>query len=162
MSNKLKLIDFAAGNGLTAEETGLGNFEPSLTRQEFADECDINVIMARYEKTGVISHVIERAPMYVDWTAQPSSLMDALAIMGDADAAFMSLPAKVRREFDNDPLQFVDYAADPANLDQMREWGLAPPAEPADAPDGASAAPPAPPPAKPTGDAPKPDAGPNS
>lgn len=97
------------------------------TREEFAEDCDINVIMARYEKTGVISHNSPREPRYVDFTEIPDNLQEALTMLDDAKASFMELPASVRREFDNDPMQFVEYASDPSNLDQMREWGLAPP-----------------------------------
>lgn len=99
---------------------------PSSTRQEFAKECDINTIMAQYEKTGVVSHVNRNAPAYLDLSDVPD-LQRAMTILADAQAAFMSLPATVRREFDNDPTKFVDYASDPANLDRMREWGLAEP-----------------------------------
>lgn len=101
-------------------------FPPSLTRQEFADECDINVLMLRYEATGVISHVNRAQPVYMDLTQVPD-LRGALDVMREATLAFNSLPAKVRREFDYDPQKFVDYAQDPANLGKMREWGLAPP-----------------------------------
>lgn len=103
------------------------------TRQEFADECDINTLMARYEKSGIVSHVNRATPQYFDASDIPD-LAQALAIVAHAEDAFMSLPAKVRKEFDNDPVQFVKYAEDPANVDQMREWGLAAPAPVPDAP----------------------------
>lgn len=102
--------------------------EPSLTRAEFAAECDINNIMAQYEKTGVISH-IRAEGRYLDLTDVPD-LQRALTILADADAAFMSLPATVRREFDNDPAKFVTFAQDEANVERMREWGLAEPLPP--------------------------------
>lgn len=111
-------------------DTSMGVFAPSLTRQEFAEECDINVIMDRYENTGVINHVQEREPIYLDCTEVPD-LRGAMEVMMNADKAFMTLPAKVRREFDNDAMRFVEFAGKAENLDRMREWGLAPPAEPA-------------------------------
>lgn len=98
---------------------------PSLTRQEFADECDINSIMARYETTGALpANNVE--PVYVDWTDMPQDLMGSMQRLDEASRAFMTLPAKVRREFDNNAHVFVDFAMDPNNLEQMREWGLAP------------------------------------
>ena len=103
--------------------------EPSLTVQEFAEDCDINGIMARYEKTGVISHVKQRQPMYLDLSNVPD-LHTAMNVVKAAEVAFMSLPASVRLLFGNDPMEFVKFAEDPENLDQMREWGLAEPAEP--------------------------------
>ena len=110
-----------------AVDTEVGG--PSLTRQEFAEEADINNLMARYERTGVISHQSPKTPRYVDWSEMPD-LHSALQILADAETAFMSLPAKVRAEFENDVSQFVKYAEDPENLEQMRSWGLAKPAEP--------------------------------
>lgn len=123
---------------------------PSMTRQEFAEECDINTIMKRYEGhgqsiNGLPSNV---EPMYVDFASAPTTLMDYLALMQNAENAFMSLNANVRREFDNDARLFVDFACNPDNLDRMREWGLAPPAKAPDEPvmpSPAPATPPAPP-----------------
>lgn len=102
---------------------------PSLTRQEFAAECDINTLMSQYEKTGVINHFNSGEPQYVDFTEIPD-LQNSLHVLADATAAFMSLPATVRRDFNNDPTQFLEFASDPKNLDKMREYGLAPPAPP--------------------------------
>lgn len=99
---------------------------PSLTRQEFAEECDINALMSHYEKTGLISHINPRTPQYLDVSDVPD-LATAHQIIETATAEFMALPANVRREFDNDPMTFVAFAQNPDNIDRMREWGLAPP-----------------------------------
>jgi len=104
--------------------------EFSMTRQEFQDECDINALMARYEKTGVWPMLPPSEPRYLDLAALHDVAPDLQALMKiklDADASFLSLPAHVRREFDNDAIRFVDFASDPDNLEQMRDWGLAPP-----------------------------------
>lgn len=120
-----------------------------LTRQEFAEECDINTLMARYEKTGIVSHVRTQEPAYFDASDVPD-LATALAIAHDAEVAFMTLPAATRREFDNDPIAFVQFAGDPANLPRMREWGLAPPEKVPDPPMRVEVvSPPAPAPASP-------------
>lgn len=104
----------------------MDEFEPSMTRQEFAEECDINTIMAQYEKHGVINHYNRQAPAYLDLTDVPD-LASALRVLNDADAAFMTLSARLRAEFDNDPVKFVAFAEKGENLEKMREWGLAPP-----------------------------------
>lgn len=116
----------------------------SRTRQEFAAECDINNIMARYDATGVISHIDQRQPMYLDLTAIPTDLAGTLAMLDGATESFMTLPASVRREFDNDPVRFVEFAANEANVEKMREWGLAKPAELPDAVREPAGEPPAP------------------
>lgn len=99
---------------------------PSLTRQEFAEDCDINTLMSKYEKTGVISHFNNGTPQYLDISDIPDLQMAHL-VLSEASAAFMRLPANVRREFDNDPIKFTEFAGNPDNLEKMREWGLAPP-----------------------------------
>lgn len=112
---------------------------PSLTRQEFAEECDINVLMSKYEASGILpSHMNKGIPQYIDVSEVPD-LAQAFHAIETATNAFMALPASVRREFDNDPVKFVDFAQDSRNIDRMRELGLAPPAPPP-APTGASGA----------------------
>lgn len=106
----------------------LGNFAPSLTKQSFRDECNINKIVSRYKQTGVMSHQSAKQPHYMDATTAVS-YEQAFDIVQQAEAAFAQLPAKVRRNFGNDPGAFAAFASDPANIDQMREWGLAAPAE---------------------------------
>lgn len=101
---------------------------PSLTRQEFADECDINKLMQKYETTGILpSNTNSAQPRYLDVSNVPD-LMQAHAILNDATTSFMALPATVRRDFDNDPIKFIHFAENPENLEKLREWKLAPPA----------------------------------
>lgn len=40
------------------------NDEPSLTRQSFAEECDINNIVGTYTETGMINHIPRHEPQY--------------------------------------------------------------------------------------------------
>lgn len=133
--------DFFKTNG---SDTVVFNKEPSMTRQEFMEECDINALMKRYEGhvIGGPGNLAPVVPVYVDWTQMPTDLMNYMDRMFEAENAFMTLPAVVRKEFDNSAAAFVEFAADPGNLDQMRSWGLAPPvAAGASAPAGAPAAP---------------------
>ena len=120
------LHGFYKSNGVDA---GFATEGPSLTRQEFAEECDINTLMKRYD-----GHVIggpgNMSPanmMYADFTQVPGTLMEYHEFMQMAEAEFMRLPAVVRKEFENDPQQFVEFASDPENLPQMVTWGLADP-----------------------------------
>lgn len=104
---------------------------PSMTRQEFAEECDINNLMKKYENQD-IGAIMRRAgePVYYDFEAYPQNMMDAQLVIKQAAEAFMTLPARVRKEFDNDPHMFYDFASNHENIDQMREWGLARPLNP--------------------------------
>lgn len=138
VENKTGLSDFHKPHAAFDMPSG----GPSLARQEFKEECDINEIMARYEATGVLPNVVGE-PFYYDFTTVPLTMMDSMDMMRAASDAFMTLPAKVRKEFDNDAAAFVDFASLPENLDQMREWGLAPKKEAPVAAPAATGAPPA-------------------
>lgn len=102
--------------------------DDGMTRQEFKDECDINVLLAQYEKNGTLPPLRPGSPQYLDVSEIPN-LQESLQLMREAEDAFMRLPASVRREFDNNAVEFVEFATDPANIGKLREWGLAPPAE---------------------------------
>lgn len=105
--------------------------EPSLTRTEFAEDLDINNIMSRFERTGELpANVLQaRPPQYLDLSDVPADYHVAMNAIRAAELAFMQLPAAVRLEFENDLGRFVEFAEDPENIDQMRAWGLAKPAE---------------------------------
>ncbi len=105
-----------------------GEIQVSMTKQSFAQESEINNIMAKYEKTGVIDHVKNNA-FYADMPAGLEYQM-ALQMTIDAEVAFNSLPANVRREFDNDPFKFLEFVEDPDNVERMAELGLITPPEP--------------------------------
>ncbi|WNK14385.1 MAG: internal scaffolding protein [Microvirus sp.] len=117
--------DFYKTSGVRGDIDFTG--DPGMTRQEFADECDINLLMERYETTGVVSHVNRAAPVFLDTTLY-KGLQASMDAFKEASTAFLALPAKVRKEFDNDPQAFVDFAVNPENVERMREWGLAAPA----------------------------------
>lgn len=105
-----------------------------LTRQCFADECDISSIMARFDKTGLIEHVNKFQGDYGDFT-DAQTYQDSLNQVIEAEEMFMSLPAQVRAKFENDPGQFLDFVANPDNLSEMVDLGLAKPIqEPVEAP----------------------------
>lgn len=125
-----------------------GEVIPSMTRGEFQEECDVNAIMQRYENTPGGWPFAPPVENYVDFTAVPNNLQEAMSMMMAADEAFMRLPAKVRGEFDNDPLRFAEYAADARNLPRLREYGLAEPEKVPDPPMRVEVVNPAPPPEK--------------
>lgn len=104
-----------------------GEVQTSMTKQSFAQESEINNIMARYEKTGIIDHVKQHGG-YAD---MPAGLdyQSALQLTIDAQLAFNELPAATRREFGNDPFEFLAFVEDPANVERMGELGLLEPRE---------------------------------
>lgn len=118
------------------------------TKQSFAEESNINLIMKKYEKTGMLDHLAIHEGRYGDFIGGPD-YHQALSALRAADEAFLTIPAGVRARFDNDPAKFLTFVQDPDNLDEMIKMGLAKPpprysAEPGDTP--AAPGPPAGPP----------------
>lgn len=95
----------------------------SRAKPSFRDETDINNIMRRFEKTGVIDHYSRVQGHYGDYSVVPD-YQQALNAVINAREMFMSLPAAIRKRFDNDPGEFLAFAEDPANEDAMIEMGL--------------------------------------
>lgn len=124
--------EFLSSMFVEHDAVGTPNGQPSMTRQEFAAECDINVLMAHYEKNAIMPPQNKASPAYFDATEVPD-FREALDIARNAMEAFMRVPAAARKELDNDVHRFVEYAQDEANLPQLRKWGLA---EPEKVPEG--------------------------
>lgn len=92
------------------------------TKQSFKDECDVNQIMARFQKTGAMTHFARHSGSY--GFAPAVSYHEAVEIAQRAEAMFMDLPSKVRARFQGDPGAFLEFVQDPNNADEMAELGL--------------------------------------
>lgn len=105
---------------------------PSMTKQEFAEECDINHIMARYEKTGVMpvgTRMFEFGEAISEYSYQES--MNAVIASREY---FASLPARIRDRFGNDPGKLFAFLDDEDNRDEAIELGLVKEPDPEPAP----------------------------
>jgi len=94
---------------------------PTRAQQHFRDECDINVLVARFARTG-----LPEAPQ-VPSMAQFDEVLDfqsAMQTIIDARAAFGQLPSNMRARFQNDPGQFLAFVHDDANRDEAVRLGL--------------------------------------
>jgi len=105
-----------------SDETGLECKDPSLADQSAKEEVDINEIVRRFGLTGQLPANV-RIPQYGDFTGI-NDYQEALNAIDAADEAFMSLPADVRKRFDNDPGAFVDFCSDENNREEMEKMGL--------------------------------------
>lgn len=94
-----------------------------MTKQSHKDECDIYRILNQYQRTGIITHVQSARPRYDD-LPDPLDYQSSLHILMEAENAFSNLPAKVRAHFQNDPGEFLAAFQDPAQHDQLREFGF--------------------------------------
>ena len=106
--------------------------DDGLTQQNFQEETDINNIMAKFAKTGLVDHVNRVAGSYGDFTTVQDYQLHLDQVMA-AQTAFMELPATIRRRFDNDPAHLLAFIQDPKNRDEAVSLGLInapPPPEP--------------------------------
>lgn len=97
-----------------SDETGLECRDQSLTQQQFAEESDINYIADRYGLTGEIPQVLD-LPGYGNFEGVFDFQTAQQAVI-DARNAFMTLPAKLRTRFDNDPQKLIEFM-DKAKMD---------------------------------------------
>lgn len=92
------------------------------TSQEFAEELDINKLVARLLK-GENLEGYKRAMVFGDTTTAPS-LHEALQTVAEAKEVFEGLPAHIRERFQNDPVEFLKFRDDPANIPEMERLGM--------------------------------------
>lgn len=98
------------------------NEEAEGANQSFKDECDINHLLAKYFKTGVINHFNKQSPLFAD--AVNVDLLEAHNIINDAKEMFSSLPSKVRTRFDNSPEKYLQFLSIPENRTEAAHLGL--------------------------------------
>lgn len=95
----------------------------SRTKQSFKDESDINLIMAKYLKTGVLEHVKKNPGQYLD-LPEGLDYQNALNIVIAAGEAFDKLPGNVRQRFDNNAVAFLEFMNDEDTIEEQLELGL--------------------------------------
>lgn len=107
-----------------SDENSLICPEETLTRQEFAEESDINTIIRLF---GIGENPIEAGKWVtnVDIVDATNDFQTAMNILVDASNQFNSLPASLRGRFENDPAKFVSFVSNPDNQDEMIKLGLA-------------------------------------
>lgn len=91
------------------------------TRQSCLEECDINLIMAKFQKTGAISHFSKHEARY--GFAEGVEFHEAMNIVREGDSMFAELPSLLRARFEN-PAAFLDFVQDEANAEEMVKLGL--------------------------------------
>jgi len=95
--------------------------DPSRTRQSEAEACDINKIIERFKRTGILPPVA-REGFYAD-VCELGGYREVLDRVQEAELYFMKLPATLRAEFGNDPAAFLDFVAE-ATPDELEAHGL--------------------------------------
>lgn len=118
----------------TSEETGLTCPEPTMAKQEFLEETDINTIVKRFGITGQLPQNLQM-PITDDFV-DITDYHTALNTIKESQREFLTLPAHIRAEFQNDPGNLIRFLEDPANHQKAIALGIvkAPPAAPPEPP----------------------------
>lgn len=96
----------------------------SRTKQSFAKETNINNIVKKFSKTGVLPAVVGTA-MYGDFS-DVADYQTQCNRVNSVAAFFKSLPAEVRAKFNHSPVNMLEFVNDPANVQEAVELGLLP------------------------------------
>lgn len=121
-SSQVKFITPYTHTDARSERFATKNEQPSLTQQSDAAETDINLIMSRYQQTGQLPQRLTQ-PLFGDFTTVPD-YRQAVEAINAANEAFMQIPAKIRGQFGNDPAEFIKFASNPENKEELQKMGL--------------------------------------
>lgn len=99
---------------------------PSKAQQHLKDEADVNSIMEKYRKTGLMPQSPRTPITGADMTGL-SDFREHMDIVAQAQQNFDQLPAQLRKRFGNDPANLLDFVHDDKNRDEAIKLGLVPP-----------------------------------
>lgn len=114
------LYDRPVDDGISFEGT------EEITQQHFASEADINTIMARYQRTGILVDPLNpgtRKAQFGDF-GSVMEYQESMNLIIAAQEAFDELPAVVRKRFNNDPAEMLAFLEDDSNRDEAVRLGF--------------------------------------
>lgn len=98
--------------------------QPSKTKQSERDACNINSIVAKYNRTGEQPQNMRSVtPQYGDFSAV-ENLHAALNLVNDSMRSFAELPSHIRDHCNNDPAQLLELASDPERREEAIDLGI--------------------------------------
>ena len=103
--------------------SGFSSDQPSAVQEQFADACQTDTIIRKYNMMGINPFIASGDSQYLDTTEIPS-FVAAQNAQVKVKEYFEGLPSNIRLEFNNDPMQFAEVVSDPRNADYLREIGV--------------------------------------
>jgi hypothetical protein len=103
--------------------SGWKSDQESKVQEQFADACQTDTIIRKYNMMGVNPFIASGGSQYLDTTEIPSFVV-AQNSQVKVREYFEGLPSDIRLEFNNDPAQFAEAVLDPQNADYLREIGV--------------------------------------
>jgi len=108
-----------------SERTGLYCRDPSLTKQEFKEDADINVILERFMRGGDLPPPV--LPEHFADTSGKTTYFEMASKVAIANKVFYELDAKKRAEHLNDPTRWADAvvkATEAKDADALEQLGI--------------------------------------
>lgn len=102
---------------------GFSSEMESKVQEQFADACQTDTIIRKYNTMGINPFIASGDSHYLDTTDIPSFVV-AQNSQVKVREYFEGLPSDIRLEFNNDPAQFAEAVLDPKNADYLREIGV--------------------------------------
>lgn len=102
---------------------GFSSEMESKVQEQFADACQTDTIIRKYNMMGVNPFIASGSSQYLDTTEIPSFVAAQNAQI-KVKEFFEGLPSDIRLEFNNDPMQFAEVVSDPRNAEYLREIGV--------------------------------------
>lgn len=102
---------------------GFSSEMESKVQEQFADACQTDTIIRKYNMMGVNPFIASGSSQYLDTTQIPDFICAQNAHI-KVKEYFEGLPSDIRLEFNNDPMQFAEVVSDPRNADYLREIGV--------------------------------------
>lgn len=93
-----------------------------FTEQNHKKECDVNLIIKKYDRDGLITHVSRFKGQFGDMTA--NDFTDMQNKIRSAVNMFNDLPSETRNRFDNSPAELLRFMENPDNRDKAIEYGI--------------------------------------
>lgn len=93
-----------------------------FTEQAHKEQCDVNNIIRKYDKNGLITHVQKFEARFGDMTGPDfkesyDKIMTAIQMFGE-------LPSAIRNRFDNQPAELLRFMDNPENRKEAIELGI--------------------------------------
>lgn len=102
---------------------GFSSEMESKVQEQFADACQTDTIIRKYNTMGVNPFIASGGSHYLDTTEIPS-FVAAQNAQVRVKEYFEGLPSDIRLEFNNDPMQFAEVVSDPRNAEYLRDIGV--------------------------------------
>lgn len=109
-----------------SDRTGLECKDVSRTKQEFANDADINNILAKFLNGTAGLPQLTQPPQYMN-LEEEFDLQSKMVTSAQVEEAWNTLPAAVRNILKNPStfVSYIDHCLETGDLDPLRELGLA-------------------------------------